>query len=128
MCVLRHRPELEYRYRDCGSRDAVPVNLNRQNIEMAIGYTVGGKMKGNSRPSGPPTRSTVRGPTGSHFAFQDLAGIYVPWYLWSRSFVRSRALLMALLRGSDMGNLVIRFLKKPLGRCQSHALAYRCWL
>jgi hypothetical protein len=77
MCVLRHRPELEYRYRDCGSRDIAPVNLTRHSVEMGIGYTVNGKMKGNSRPSGPPTRSTVRGPTGSRFTLQDLVGIDV---------------------------------------------------
>jgi hypothetical protein len=41
------------------------------------------KDEGNSRPSGPPTRSIVRGPTGSRFTLRDLAGIDVPWYLWS---------------------------------------------
>jgi hypothetical protein len=105
--VLHHRPELEHGYRDCVSRATGPVNLTPHNIEMGIGYTVGGKMKGNSRPSGPSTRSTLRGPTGSHFTLEDLAGIDVPWYLWSRSSVRSRALFMATLRESKICELVV---------------------
>lgn len=94
---------------------------------MGIRYTVGGKMKAILDPQVHPRGQLCGAPQGPVLTLRDLAGIDVPWYLWSRSLVRSRALLMALLRGSEMGNLVIRFLKKPLGRCQSHALAFRYW-